>query len=574
MTMDMANAELLHNNLGGKGPDAGEESIHYAGVGMLDDKPFDLKVSAIGKYAHIAGTGSAANGKAGSFGSVNVGYGEMAKLQFAFYWSATGEEVDLPEIRFRFLDLSTDEQAAECKEVLGVDSAERELSYVLGAHPEIMVEIEHTETWFMSEQVGDNLPASLDRTDVTEDQRDRSVTLVFDVPKEADPAAAVAAPAAVSFCQDGILSGPGGVCCPATCGTCGGAACGDSPGGWDNCCATGVKTANVVCTTPTQSACVLPPPAPPVLPPSKFGFKVDLGFTQPTWGNPAQTLHSHTPWCSSGVRGARTMEKICCAGSCGQCGGPACASLPGGYDSCCTGPIRKQNITCADGNSVGCIVPMVSQVVEEERVTALEPFAFSPSKCFNSLKARTFLFDGSVAATCPTDKAAPAWYKRNEMLPERGAIGAEANLHLGLKRAQSKMAAKDGRGMCANGVHSSRTEHLCCDSSCGTCGGAGCEARKGGKARCCATGLTYANRTCSHEAQTACLLPQHASDLRSRLWSRSRLASVLQEELGQLTLQEAEVPADHSSVQQQQQAEAKRARAEKSRVREANLNSN
>jgi len=39
--------------------------------------PFDLKVSAIGKYAHTAGTGSAANGKAGSFGSVNVGYGEI-----------------------------------------------------------------------------------------------------------------------------------------------------------------------------------------------------------------------------------------------------------------------------------------------------------------------------------------------------------------------------------------------------------------------------------------------------------------------------------------------------------------
>ena len=44
MRMDMASAELLHNNLGGKGPDAGEEIIHYGEVGMLDDKPFDLKV--------------------------------------------------------------------------------------------------------------------------------------------------------------------------------------------------------------------------------------------------------------------------------------------------------------------------------------------------------------------------------------------------------------------------------------------------------------------------------------------------------------------------------------------------
>ena len=144
------------------------------------------------------------------------------------------------------------------------------------------------------------------------------------------------------------------------------------------------------------------------------------------------------------------------------------------------------------------------------------------------------------------------------------------------------MAAKDVSGMCANGVHSTRTEHLCCDSQCGSCGGAGCESRKGGKGRCCATGLTYANVTCTHADQTACLLPQHAADLRSRLWSRSRLASVLQEELGELALEEAEVLDDHSSVQQQEAAKAKakavakakRARAEKSMVREANLNSN
>ena len=99
MTMDMAGAELLHDNLGGKGPDAGEEVIHYGEVGTLDGQPFDLKVSAIGPYANAGeDAGAAANGKAGSFGAVNVGYGEMAKLQFAFYSTATGEEVDLPEI--------------------------------------------------------------------------------------------------------------------------------------------------------------------------------------------------------------------------------------------------------------------------------------------------------------------------------------------------------------------------------------------------------------------------------------------------------------------------------------------
>ena len=169
--------------------------------------------------------------------------------------------MDLPEIRVRFLDLDTDAQASECKEVVGVDSAERELSYVLGGHPEIMVEVDGTETWFMSEQVGEALPETLSNEEVTEDQRDRSVTLVFGAAKEADPAAEAAPPAAAAFCQDGILSGPGGVCCPTTCGACGGAACGDKPGGRENCCAAAIKTTNVLCTTPTQTTCVMPPPA-------------------------------------------------------------------------------------------------------------------------------------------------------------------------------------------------------------------------------------------------------------------------------------------------------------------------
>jgi len=73
--------------------------------------------------------------------------------------------------------------------VVGVDSADRGVSYILGAHPELMVEIDHTETWFMSEQVGEDLSPLVSATEVdvisevTEDQRDRSVTLVHPTPK-------------------------------------------------------------------------------------------------------------------------------------------------------------------------------------------------------------------------------------------------------------------------------------------------------------------------------------------------------------------------------------------------------
>ena len=550
MTLDLADAEVLHNNLGGHGPDADGQYIHYASVGTLDNKPFDLKVTTVGKY--VTAEGSAPNGMAGAFGSVNIAYGEMAKLQFAFYWSGTDEEVELPEIRWRFLDLDTDAQDSECKEVVGVDSADRGVSYILGGHPELMVEVDHTETWFMSEQVGEaDNPASPE--DVTEEMRDRSVTLVFE-PANNDTSAAAETPA--SFCQDGIQSSTGGICCPTTCGVCGGARCEESPGGPEQCCGLGIRQTHGFCTSPTQTACRMPTPEPTVLAEPKFGFKVDIGFTQPQWGNPPQTLHSHTAWCANGVRGVKSQENVCCPGMCGQCGGAACASLPGGFDNCCTSTIVATNTSCADGAATSCIVPTVNQVAEEERVTQLEPSAFNPDKCFNSLKARTFLFDGSVASSCATPSAAsPAWYKH---------FGPPAKAGLALNRAQSKTG-----GFCAKGVHSTRTKHLCCDSSCGTCGGAGCQTRPGGKGRCCATGLTFANVTCADKSQTACLVPQHASDLRTRLRSRSRLASLLQEELGDLTLQELKTVRRSSgssvqvqqSQQQQQQAAEKRANA-------------
>ena len=50
--------------------------------------------------------------------------------------------------------------------VVGVDSADRGVSYILGAHPELMVEIDHTETWFMSEQVGEDLSPLVSATEV------------------------------------------------------------------------------------------------------------------------------------------------------------------------------------------------------------------------------------------------------------------------------------------------------------------------------------------------------------------------------------------------------------------------
>eukprot|EP00565_Helicotheca_tamesis_P005063 CAMPEP_0185726972 /NCGR_PEP_ID=MMETSP1171-20130828/2787_1 /TAXON_ID=374046 /ORGANISM="Helicotheca tamensis, Strain CCMP826" /LENGTH=319 /DNA_ID=CAMNT_0028395423 /DNA_START=73 /DNA_END=1032 /DNA_ORIENTATION=+ len=39
-------------------------------------------------------------------------------------------------------------------------------------------------------------------------------------------------------------------------------------------------------------------------------------------------------------------KEVCCANSCGSCGGSGCGSLPGGGSQCCTGPIIGDNNLC------------------------------------------------------------------------------------------------------------------------------------------------------------------------------------------------------------------------------------
>jgi hypothetical protein len=72
--------------------------------------------------------------------------------------------------------------------------------------------------------------------------------------------------------------------------------------------------------------------------------------------------------CTAGIEGKVAAEfaqtvggtKVCCPSSCGTCGGPGCASFPGGKDECCVGNGYEYGITaakksCSD-NAPPCII--------------------------------------------------------------------------------------------------------------------------------------------------------------------------------------------------------------------------
>lgn len=104
----------------------------------------------------------------------------------------------------------------------------------------------------------------------------------------------------------------GKICCPQSCGQCGGSGCNRRPGG-QNCCMSTVKKLGRSCDR--------------YAPPCIKGGRSGGGSS------------------GSGRKGV-CKGNVCCAASCGICGGRGCHRRPGGGQKCCSSVIRKSRRTC------------------------------------------------------------------------------------------------------------------------------------------------------------------------------------------------------------------------------------
>ena len=110
-SLDFEGVDTIVNNLGGLGPDFGEEPIiHY--VGVDGDGLYDLIVRNISYYlpnmkdasAGVAGTGASRNGISGKFGNINVAQGVETDLEFCFTHSDSGDYAPLERFFMTFYD--------------------------------------------------------------------------------------------------------------------------------------------------------------------------------------------------------------------------------------------------------------------------------------------------------------------------------------------------------------------------------------------------------------------------------------------------------------------------------------
>jgi len=187
---DLKLSGVAQNNLGGRGPDSGDEEIRYQRVGMRPpgSRPFDLVVRAKGSYESNAAHFK--NGLHGSFGLVNIDAPSDASLIFSFEDSQTREPVVLDKFHFTFFDI--DQSRKEdvpwfTQEQLFVDGF---ASYTLVPDTEVAVAKGHGEgALFSSTKYGngcDNPKDPMKLGNVTcpndhvVDQRKRSVTFRFE----------------------------------------------------------------------------------------------------------------------------------------------------------------------------------------------------------------------------------------------------------------------------------------------------------------------------------------------------------------------------------------------------------
>mmetsp|Transcript_56923 Transcript_56923/g.128418 ORF Transcript_56923/g.128418 Transcript_56923/m.128418 type:complete len:347 (+) Transcript_56923:80-1120(+) len=99
--------EILHNNLGGKGPDKGAEGIVFKGKDLgsgESGKEILMVVNATGDYSPDSAKSNGFNGK---YMTVNVQGGTKVHIHIRMLDAATKEPVKLHEQDFTFFDLDT-----------------------------------------------------------------------------------------------------------------------------------------------------------------------------------------------------------------------------------------------------------------------------------------------------------------------------------------------------------------------------------------------------------------------------------------------------------------------------------
>jgi len=98
-------ARLMHQNLGGQGPDSGVQNTRFGNVGTYDGRPFDLIITAMTPF--VAGKSPPNPSLSGKFGEINIRAGTSTDFRFSFEDSESSASVRLDKFEFSFFGISS-----------------------------------------------------------------------------------------------------------------------------------------------------------------------------------------------------------------------------------------------------------------------------------------------------------------------------------------------------------------------------------------------------------------------------------------------------------------------------------
>eukprot|EP00752_Nemacystus_decipiens_P015180 g13520.t1 len=250
------------------------------------------------------------------------------------------------------------------------------------------------------------------------------------------------------------------VCCPLSCGECGGSGC-SSRG--DGCCTSDVKDSGDLCSVTMAAPCNID------------GDSADGDAV-----------------CSNGLPGYEAND-VCCPLSCGECGGSGCSSRG---DGCCTSDVKDSGDLCSVTMAAPCNIDGDS--VDDDAV------------CSNGLPGYQ-----ANDVCCPLSCGECG----GSGCSSRGDGCCTSDVKDSGDLCSVTMAAPcnidgdsvDADEACTAGVPGILANGACCPTSCESCGGDGCSGRNGGDGfsgseACCISGVVSLGRTCSADVAAPCVV--------------------------------------------------------------------
>jgi len=168
----MEHSFVSHSNLGGAGPDNGSEAIHVGGIVASDDERTDLVIIAGSKYS---ANQPLENGVTHDFGLINFDCNTSAKLWFQFVDSETHMQRNYSKMYVTLYDF--DQSKDGMFEEATISGAK---SIWVTNTTQLVSTLTSTGGFFRSSVPGTSKDNPRDKENMTQEQLDRSLTILFE----------------------------------------------------------------------------------------------------------------------------------------------------------------------------------------------------------------------------------------------------------------------------------------------------------------------------------------------------------------------------------------------------------